>query len=101
MLFDTYAWVELFNNTQKANLVLDLLKREEPATAIPTISEVASWALKNKLEPKPLITYLERESTILAITPEIALLAGEIHFQIKRFTPTFGMVDAMIYATAL
>ncbi|MFH1199459.1 MAG: PIN domain-containing protein [Candidatus Micrarchaeota archaeon] len=101
MLFDTFAWIEFFNGTTLGRKVTDLLKHESPATAMPTLSELASWALKNGYDPGEILSKVAQASNILGFNAAVAQLAGELHYKYKKADSSFGMVDSMIYATAL
>ncbi len=101
MLFDTNAWIEFFDGTPKGAKVRELLKQERPAVATATLAEVTSWCLRRGFEPQRFVRLIEKNSSVLALTPYAASQAGEIHFRNKKIDNTFGMVDAMIYATAL
>ncbi|MEK6954656.1 MAG: PIN domain-containing protein [Candidatus Micrarchaeota archaeon] len=101
MLFDTYSWVELFNDTEAGRRVANLINAETAATAMATISELTSWAIRNNRDPSLIIENVKRLSAILEFREDIAKLAGELHIQYKKEMKDFGMVDSMIYATAL
>ncbi|MFA4907505.1 MAG: PIN domain-containing protein [archaeon] len=101
MLLDTCAWVEYLNASQKGKLVLEMLENEGAETSVASIAELADWALKNNRGPDEVIEQVRKSSTILPLTEEISAAAGKLHFSIKKETPKWGMVDSIIYATAL
>ena len=101
MLYDTHAWIEFFDGTEKGRIVKEMMETEQPAIAMASISELASWALKRGLEPSTILDKIEKTATVLSFGQNIAALAGEIHHQNKKTIPDWGMVDSMIYATAL
>jgi len=101
MLFGTHPWIELLNDGPKGKLVAGLMEQEQPAIATPSLSELTSWAFRNELDAKSILEKVKEASLVLPLTEEVAQLAGELHFLYKKETPGWGMVDSMIYATAL
>ncbi len=101
MLWDTYAWVEFLNNSDVGVEVAKTLEVEPPQTAMASISELSSWALKNGKAPQAILKVVKDGSQLMEFTNGIAGLAGQIHNENKSHTKGFGMVDSMIYATAL
>lgn len=101
MLWDTFAWVEFFNDSDIGLEVAKTLEIEPPQTAMATVSELYSWALKNGKDPQAILKIVRDGSQLMEFTNGIAELAGQIHQENKKRTKRFGMVDSMIYATAL
>ena len=101
MLWDTFAWVEFFNDSNIGLEVAKTLELGPPQTAMATVSELYSWALKNGKDPQAILKVVRDGSQLMEFTNGIAELAGQIHNENKKQTKGFGMVDAMIYATAL
>ena len=101
MLLDTYAWVEIIKNSPAGRRTTEMLGNEGLATSIASIAELSSWAHRSGLNARIIIEKVKSASTILQLTEEIAELAGELQVSIKKDTPDWGMVDSMIYATAV
>jgi len=101
MLLDTYAWIEILIDSRKGRQALKLLENSRPATAVPSLSEIAVWALRNGMDPETIVEKVSSESTVLDFTPKVAELAGRLHFKYRQKGAAWGLVDAMIYATAL
>jgi predicted nucleic acid-binding protein len=53
-----------------------------------------------KEKAKKYVEIIEKTSTVLDITKEIAILAGEINQERKKKVKSWGMIDSMILATA-
>lgn len=100
-LFDTYAWVELFKHSAAGERVAELMQEENVFTAIPSLSELAEWALKNKLDTGETIGKVRKTSAVVPLSEEVSELAGRLNHEIKKETRGWGMMDSMIYATAL
>ena len=100
MLLDTYAWIELFIGSEKGARVKELTTGLESFTSIISLSEIVVWALRNNKDPKHFLDQVKEYSTVLYLNDEIAELAGKLNFEIKKTEKTFGMADALIYATS-
>lgn len=101
MLLDTHAWVNVLNKAPDGLKIREIAEGHAIETAMASISELTSWALRNGVEPKKVIEEVTQASTVIPLSQETSELAGHIHFNQKRKVRDFGMVDAMIYATAL
>lgn len=101
MLLDTYAWIEILVDSDKGKAAAELVAESRPLTAAPTIAEITGWALRNGIDPSPILERVAMESTVIELTPEVAELAGRLHFEYRRHGARWGLVDAMIYATAI
>jgi len=101
MIFDSYAWIELFQGSHKGKKVKQILKTRKCFTSIVTLSEITNWALKNNLNHIYYIKSIEKQSQIVPLTNRISVLAGKINFEHKRKIKDWGMLDSFIYSTAL
>lgn len=100
MLLDTYAWIELFIGSEKGARVKELTTGSESFTSVISLSEIVVWSLRNNKDPKYFLDQVKEYSTVLYLNDEIAELAGNLSFEIKKTEKTFGLSDALIYATA-
>lgn len=101
LLFDTFAVIEFLEDTGKGRKVFSLMKEEPPSISVVSISELASWLRKKGLDSKKIILRLKDSLTVLPLSESAAELGGELHYEIKKNTPGWEMVDSIIYATAL
>ncbi len=101
MLFDTYAWVELFNDTPTGRKVEQLMNSSQNCTSMVSLAELTNWSLKNGFEPDKIISKLKEHSAILPVEEKIAILAGEFYFEYRKQIRDWGMIDSIIYATSL
>ena len=103
MLFDTSAWIEFFQGTDKAEKVKEKLTTEENFTSIVTFAELINWCLKNNLESKikEYIQGIKIGSTILDLDETIVVAAGKINYERKKAVKNWGMLDSFILSTAL
>ena len=103
MLFDTSAWIEFFQGTERSKKVENILKIEENFTSIVTFAEVVNWCLKNRIEDK-IKDYIEGNkngSRILNLNEAIVIAAGKLNHERKEITKNWGMLDSFIAATSL
>ena len=102
MLFDTSAWIEFFQGTEKSKIVENILKTEENFTSEITFAEVVNWCFKNKIEDKiqAYIEGIKKGSKILKLDESIIVLAGQLNFDRKKIEENWGMLDSFILATA-
>ncbi len=101
MLLDSYSWIEFFKGSEKGKKVEEFLEELECFTCIVSISEITAWALKNGFEPNPFISKIKGLSQIMNLNEEIVKNAGKINFEKKKEMRDFGMIDSVIYSTAL
>jgi predicted nucleic acid-binding protein len=52
MLFDTSAWIEFFQGTEKGKIIETLLKKENNFTSIVTFAELTHWCMRTGQEHK-------------------------------------------------
>jgi len=101
VLFDTNALIELIIASQKGEKVKELMQREEASIAIVTLSELTSWAKRVGLDSHEIVKETRETAFVIPVNEEIAEFAGEIHFLNRKEIKDWGMVDSIIYATAL
>jgi len=100
MLLDSWAWIEFFKGSPEGKKVGRILEENECFTSIVSISEVVQWAIRNNKDPKDRIRRIKIFSQILNLNEKISESAGRINFENKKMIKNWGMLDALIYATA-
>ncbi|MBS3054923.1 MAG: PIN domain-containing protein [Candidatus Aenigmarchaeota archaeon] len=103
MLFDTSAWLELFQESEKSKKIEDILKKEENFTSIVTFAEIINWCLKNNYENKisSFIDGIKKGSKILILDESMTIAAGKVNYERKKIIRNWGMIDSFILTTAL
>ena len=103
MLFDTSAWIEFFQGTEKGKKVREFLKSEENFSSIVTFAEVINWSLRNSLESKisHYIMAIKKGSEIIDLDETIITLAGRLNYERKIAVKNWGMMDSFILSTSL
>lgn len=100
-LLDTSAWIELFIRGPNWHRVEEVLKGDECYTSILSVAEVANWAAKQNINPSIPIDIMEATTTMLDLDSQTARLAGLINFERKKLVKKWGMLDSLIFATAM
>ena len=101
ILLDSSAWVEFFIESEKGEVVKNILKTKECYTSIVTLAEISNWVMKHDLEGKELVQFIINSSKVLNLNYETSFLAGELNFKRKKIIKNWGMVDSLILATSL
>ncbi len=101
-IIDAYAWIEYLNGSEKGKKFAEILEdvTNELFTSSATVGEIISKTLRENRDVKVALTNINNLSTVLNITQEISILAGQIHFDAKKKDKEFGMLDAFVAATA-
>ena len=101
-IIDAYAWIEYLNGSEKGKKFAEILEdvTNELFTSSATVGEIISKTLRENRDVKVALTNINNLSTVLSITQEISILAGQIHFETKKKNKEFGMLDSFVAATA-
>lgn len=100
MLLDTYAWVEFFNGTEKGARVKGILEKETCFTSAICLAELSEWIERENLNRARKMKEVKNLSSIIELDNETLELAGILKVEKRKKTKGFGMVDAIILATA-
>ena len=103
LVIDAYAWIEYLEGSEKGKKVAEILEDNfnEIFTSTSTIAEVVSKTMRENKDAKIALIHINNLSTILGVTQDISILAGQIHFETKKKDKDFGMLDAFVAATAI
>ena len=100
MILDTYAWIELFKGGAKGQKVKGLLESGKCFTSGISIAELSEWIEKDKAHRQFVFHTVETLSTVLEINRETLELGGILKAEKRKTIKDFGMIDAIILATA-
>jgi len=103
MLFDTSAWIEFFQGTEKGKKVREILDLEENFTSIVTFAEITFWCLKNNQENKimPYLEGIKKGSKVIDLEEIIVINAGKLNYERKKVVKNWGLMDSFLLSTAL
>lgn len=101
-IIDAYAWIEYLDGSEKGKKFGKIIEdnNKELFTSSATVGEIISKTLRGNRDVKVALTHINNLSTVLNITQEISILAGQIHFEAKKKNKEFWMLDAFVAATA-
>ena len=99
-LLDTSAWIEYFKGSEKGIKVKEILKTENATSAI-SLAEVAHWFEKNGADSASALKNIQVNTTIFPMEEEILITSGKICFRLRKIRQKMGLVDSIIYITAL
>ena len=101
-VIDAYAWIEYLKGTEKGKKVAEIIEDDENQifTSSATVAEVVSKTLKENKDVNIALNHINNFSAVVSVTNEIGVLAGQIHFEAKKKSKDFGMLDAFVAATA-
>ncbi len=100
MLLDTSVWIEFFKGSMIGEKVWEVLRSHGCYTSVASLAEVTSWCIKNNKDATTAVGRIKKMSKVLPLTEEIAQIAGKIHTNRRKIVSKWGMIDAMVYATA-
>lgn len=104
-LLDTWAWIEYYEGSSVGSRVDQVISSENSCfTSIISLAELSdNFHRKDVIGNyswKQVRAYVETNSEILPVNPEIVSKAGKVRAEEVKQKPDFGLADAIILATA-
>lgn len=104
-LLDTWAWIEFYIGSEKGKQVYELLKSDEKCyTSIVSLAELSDNFESGNLQAdsswREIRGFIESNTEIAYLDPETCSEAGKIKQEEREKYPDFGLMDAIILATA-
>ena len=103
ILIDTYAWIEIFQNSPWGREALTCIEENSPrAISVLTLYELQYRLsdLYGKEKTAALLATILSNTEVLPVDAPVAMAAGTIKAEQKRAGSSMGAVDCMILATA-
>ncbi len=101
MMIDSFAWIEYFMGTEKGEKVREIVEGDEVLYTSPVIlAEVFSKSQRTDGRGKERVEFILRRCVVVELDDEIGIEAGKIHAEMKPKMKDFGMIDALILASA-
>jgi|SRR3989344_1185679 len=101
IIFDTYAWVEYFNGTNKGIIVKKYLEEEEILTPIIVLLELSYKADKEGWNFNKCLNFIKFNSEIVEIDEKFVLSFGNFYNKIKKQIKKIGITDVIILHTSM
>ncbi len=100
MLLDTYAWIEYFRGTKEGLEVRTILHGRQCYTSAMSLAELSEWIEKTNADRQEKLNGIKSLSTLIFPDAQVLESAGIIKVQKRKTIKNFGIVDAIILATA-
>ncbi len=100
IVFDTYAWIEYFNGTEKGKLVEEYLKNDKIITPSIVLLELSYKAEKESWNFKKYFDFIKHKSEIVGVNEKFIFTFGKSYNQIKKDVKKIGITDIIIIHTA-
>lgn len=98
---DSWAWIEYFYGSQRGNKVKEIIEGEGPIYCTTmAIAEVTSKLKRRGLDEQRGRQTMLSNALIVPLDETQAHEAGQIHSEMRKTVPDFGMADAIILAAA-
>jgi predicted nucleic acid-binding protein len=101
MIFDTSAWIELFQGTKAGQTASEALAKGGCYTSMISLAEIVSWCIKTDHDPSKAMARIAELSTIIDVSIGISSLAGRLNLERKKVNKKWGMMDSFVLATAV
>ena len=97
-IIDTYAWVEYFIGSHKAEIIKKLFLDDKNSflTMECCLAEIKGWALKNNKNFDQLFKIIRANSNIIDITEYDWIDSAQERFEQRKTQKDFGFIDAII-----
>lgn len=104
-LLDTWAWIEFYIGSEKGKKIYQKLESGQKCyTSIISLAEMSdnyeSGNLKSDNRWEEIRNFVETKTELVGLNPHICSKAGKIKQEEREKFPDFGLMDAIILATA-
>ena len=100
-VIDSFAWIEYFLGTKKGEKAAQFIESRNGITPTIVIAELSAKYSKDGKEFSDKLKFIRFNTSIAILNDDIAEFSGKIRTRERKKKNTFGMADAIIYATAL
>ena|SRR3989338_9405973 len=97
-IIDSYAWIEYFLGSKKGDVLKEMFldDAKEFFTVECCLAEIRGWSLKTNKDFEKLLKIMKANSSIMHLTEQDWIKAGEIRHEQRKTQKDFGMMDAVI-----
>lgn len=100
MFLDSSALVEHFRGEKKGERVSAVLRQEPCFISILSLAELAKWCLATDRSPEDYAARARKHIRVVPLEEEACLSAPRIQKEQRKTAPDFGLIDALILASA-
>jgi predicted nucleic acid-binding protein len=99
-VIDASAWMEYFLGTENGIKIKPIIEREEIATSIIAIAELADRIARDDQRFNVRLQFIQRRAAIIGLSVELCLKAAQLKKVNRRKKEKFGLADGVHLATA-
>jgi predicted nucleic acid-binding protein len=99
-VIDSYTWIEYFRGSRAGERARGIVEGGEAATATITLAELRDKYAREGWPFDDDSHFVTSSTTIVNLTKDIAIRAGEINAAMKTKVRDWGMADSIVLATA-
>jgi predicted nucleic acid-binding protein len=100
IVFDTFAWVEYFEDSKKAGVVEEYLENSNVYTPWIVLLELSYKADKEKWDFEKIFKFIKLRSKIVGVSEDFVLSFGKLYNGIKKEIKGIGAADIIILNSA-
>ncbi|MBI2654319.1 PIN domain-containing protein [Candidatus Woesearchaeota archaeon] len=100
-VLDAFAWVEYFLGSKRGEKVKGFIEINKCITPTIVIAELSAKYSGDEIDFKNKLKFIKFNTKVMVLSDEIAEAAGKIRINQRKIKKDFGLVDSIIYATAL
>tara|TARA_Y100000310_G_C20144975_1_gene562022 strand:- start:64 stop:444 length:381 start_codon:yes stop_codon:yes gene_type:complete len=100
VILDSYAWIEYFQDTKKAEQVERCIKEHEIFTPKIVLLEISYKADRERWNFSQHLAFIKTHSKIIGVDERTINLFGPLYNQTRKMNPEMGITDIIILALA-
>lgn len=101
IVFDTYAWVEFFEGTEKGKTVKKYLMENKVLTPSIVLLELSYKADREGWDFKKHLNFIKLNSEIIGFDEKFIFSFGQMYNRIKKQIKDIGFADVIVLNTAI
>jgi len=99
IIFDTYAWIEYFNGSEKGMKVEQYFSKEVFTPNV-VLLELSCKLAKQNIKLQKYLDFIKINSRILQLNENIIKETGKTYVEIRKKAKDFSMIDSVILTSA-
>ncbi len=99
-ILDTYAWIELFNGTEKGKRVFDIINNHSCASSLLVFFELSDKCFRDNLDFELYKKYILTKVGIIPLSLSLADTVGANKSVLRKIDTNISLADSIHYTTA-
>ncbi|MBI5393533.1 PIN domain-containing protein [Candidatus Woesearchaeota archaeon] len=100
-ILDTFAWIELFNGTEKGKKVFEIINNNSCASSVLIFFELSDKCSRDNLDFQLYKKYILTKAGIIPISINLADNVGKNKLFLRKINANISLADAIHYTTAI